>query len=68
MLYSYVYVARAVSLCILNMYTGFQARAFFYIKIYIEFNTVANLIRLHSYDRSVSRVTNELVNVSRMAE
>ena len=42
---------------------------FFYIKhIYIEFNTVANLIRLHSYGRRVSKMTDELVNVSRMAE
>ena len=41
---------------------------FFYIKIYKEFNTVANLIRLHSYGRRVSRMTDELVNVSRMAE
>ena len=41
---------------------------FFYIKKYIEFNIVANLIRLHSYGRRVSRTTDELVNVSRMAE
>ena len=41
---------------------------FFYIKIYIEFNTVENLIRLHSYGRRVSRMTDELVNVSRIAE
>ena len=68
-LYSYMYVARADSSCILNVYTGFQARViFFYIKIYREFNTVANLIRLHSYGRRVSRMTDELVNVSRMAE
>ena len=40
----------------------------FLYKKYIEFNTVANLIRLHSYGRRVSRMTDELVNVSRMAE
>ena len=43
-------------------FTGFQDRViFFYIKKYIEFNTVANLIRLHSYSRRVSRMTDELV-------
>ena len=41
---------------------------FFLYKKYIEFNTVAKLIRLHSYGRRVSRMTDELVNVSRMAE
>ena len=50
-------------------FTGFQARViFFYIKKYIEFNTVANLIRLHSYGRRVSRMTDELLNVSNTAE
>ena len=73
-LYSYMYVARADSSCILNVYTlhGFpgQSNFFLYKKkyIYIEFNTVANLIRLNSYGRRVSRMTDELVNVSRMAE
>ena len=70
-LYSYMYVARADSSCILNMYTlhGFLGQSFFFLyKKYIEFNTVANLIRLHSYGRRVSRMTDELVNVSRMAE
>ena len=71
-LYSYMYVARADSSCILNVYTlhGFsgQSHFFFLYKKYIEFNTVANLIRLHSYGRRVSRMTDELVNVSRMAE
>ena len=44
-------------------FTGFQDRVFFYIykKKYIEFNTVGNLIRLHSYGRRVSRMTDELV-------
>ena len=47
----------------------FRPESFFFLyKKYIEFNTVANLIRLHSYGRSVSRMTDELVNVSRMAE
>ena len=43
-------------------FTGFQDRVFFFLyKKYIEFNTVANLIRLHSYGRRVSRMTDELV-------
>ena len=73
-LYSYMYVARADSSCILNVYTlhGFSDQShfffFFLYKKYIEFNTVANLIRLHSYGRRVSRMTYEMVNVSRMAE
>ena len=48
----------------------FRPESFFlYIyKKYIEFNTVADLIRLHSYGRRVSRMTDESVNVSRMAE
>ena len=50
-------------------FTGFQARIIFFLcKKYVEFKTVANLIRLHSYGRRVSRMTDELVNVSRMAE
>ena len=63
-LYSYMYVARADSSCILNVYTlhGFSGQSnFFLYKKYIEFNTVANLIRLHSYSRRVSRMTDELV-------
>ena len=70
-----MYVGRAESSCILNMYTlhGFSGQSHFlyiyiYIYKYIEFNTVANLIRLHSYVRRVRRMTDELVNVSRMAE
>ena len=63
-LYSYMYVARADSSCILH---GFSV-IFFLYKNYIEFNTVAKLIRLNSYGRRVSRMTDELVNVSRMAE
>ena len=49
----------------------FRPESFFFLYIYkkyIEFNTVADLIRLHSYGRRVSRMTDELVNVSRMAE
>ena len=59
-----MYVARADSSCILNVYTfhGFSGQSnFFLYKKYIEFNTVANLIRLHSYSRRVSRMTDELV-------
>ena len=70
-LYSYMYVACADSSCILNVYTlhGFSGQSLFFLhKKYIEFNTVANLIRHHSYGRRVSRMTDELVNVSRMAE
>ena len=74
-LYSYMYVARADSSCILNMYTlhGFSGQShfsfsFFLYKKYREFNTVANLIRFHNYGRRVSRMTDELINVSRMAE
>ena len=70
-----MYVARADSSCILNVYTlhGFSGQNlffffFFLYKKYIEFNTVANLIRVHSYGRRVSRMTDELVNISRMAE
>ena len=66
-----MYVARADSSCILNVSTlhGFSGQCHFFLyKKYIEFNTVANLIRLHSYGRRVSRMTDELVNVSRMAE
>ena len=42
-----MYVARADSSCILNVYTlhGFSGQSnFFLYKKYIEFNTVANLI------------------------
>ena len=40
----------------------FRTEYFFFLyKKYIEFNTVANLIRLHSYGRRVSRMTDELV-------
>ena len=68
-----MYVARAENSCILNVYTlhgfsGHKLYIFSLYKTYIEFNTVANLIRLHSYGRRVSRMTDELVNVSRMAE
>ena len=43
-------------------FTGFQDRVIFFLyKKYIEFNTVANLIRLHRYGRIVSRMTDELV-------
>ena len=59
-----MYVARADSSCILNVYTlhGFSGQSH-----YLKFNTVANLIRLHSYGRRVSRMTDELVNVGRMS-
>ena len=66
-----MYVARADSSCILNVYTlhGFSGQSFIFLyKKYREFNTVANFIRLHSYGRRVRRMTDELVNVSRMAE
>ena len=40
----------------------FRTEYFFFLyKKYLEFNTVANLIRLHSYGRRVSRMTDELV-------
>ena len=58
---SHVLTVHVYRICI--RFTGFQARVIFLYKKYIEFNTVANLIRLHSYDRRVSRM-----NVSRMAE
>ena len=67
--FSVLTVARADSSCILNNYTlhGFsgQSFCFFIHEKYIEFNTVANLIRFHG--RRVSRMAGELINVSRMA-
>ena len=68
-LYSYMYVARADNTEYVYASRVFRPESFFFLyKKYIEFNTVANLIRLHSYGRIVSRMTDKLVNVSRMTE
>ena len=57
-----MYVARADSSCILNVYTlhGFSGQSLY--------KNIESLILSHSYGRRVSRMTDELVNVSRMAE